>query len=180
MIWMAVICLAASAAGVEVTAVTSDDMVRLVDGSGSIRIIYRNRSPIPLSDLQLAVKTERPVKVGVRPARIAHCLPADRCVFELTVQKEESTPERRFNAELILSAAHRPDLFRRPLIIDASARAASRERGWMSAGSIQVGTRSETSRVLVLTLLAALPVIALLILGWWFKRRAQRPTPGAG
>jgi hypothetical protein len=177
MIWLATLLLAAaSAPGPKVDMFMDDDMLRMVRGSGSIRLIYRNVGPLELIDLRLATTTQTPVTLEPRPGVISRCQPADRCVFVVDAKAVTGTPERRFFVELILSAAG-AEIHRAPLLVDASPRAAVRERGWMDAGSVQVGERSQTTRVVVLTLLAAVPVLLLLGLGWWFKRRAAR---GAG
>ena len=166
----------ALAPGPKVDMVMGDDMLRLVRGSGAIRLIYRNTGPLELKDLRLAISAEVPVTLEPRPGVIPRCQPADRCVFVIDGRAQPDTPQRRFFASLSLSTAGR-EIHRVPLLVDASPRAAVRERGWMDAGFVQVGERSQTTRVVVLTLLAAVPVLVLLGLGWWFKRRASR---GAG
>lgn len=177
MIWLATLLLAAAGApGPKVDMFMADDMLRLVQGSGSIRLIYRNVAPLELKDVRLEATADVPVTLDVRPGIIPRCQPADRCVFIIDGKATATTPERRFFATLVLSAAG-VEIHRAPLLVDASPRAAVRERGWMDAGSIQVGERSQTTRVVVLTLLAAVPVMLLLGLGWWFKRRAAH---GAG
>jgi len=169
---LALILLAAAAApGPRVELVMGDDMLRLVRGSGSIRLIYRNVSPLELTDLRLAITAEAPVTLEARPALIPRCQPADRCVFVIDGRATASTPERRFFAKLELTSEGR-SLHEAPLLVDASARASQRERGWMDAGFVEVGERSRTTRVVVLTLLAAVPVLVLVGLGWLLKRRA--------
>jgi len=166
----------ASAPGPRIDMVMGDDMLRLVRGSGAIRLIYRNTGPLELTDLRLTVSAEAPVTLEPRPGVIPRCQPADRCVFVIDGKVTPDTPERRFFASLSLTAAGK-EIHRAPLLVDASPRAAVRERGWMDAGFVEIGERSQTTRVVILTLLAAVPVMLLLVLGWWFKRRASR---GAG
>ena len=52
---LSLVLAAAVAPGPEIDMVMGDDMLRLVRGSGAIRLIYRNTSPLELTDLRLAV-----------------------------------------------------------------------------------------------------------------------------
>ena len=173
-LYTALVTMLATASAADVSLVTSDSQVRMSKYRGSIKLIYRNNSEGMLSDVRLTTHTEIPVEVEVRPEIIPRCLPADRCVFEIEIKRTSQTPEERFAILVKLQAANQPDLHQRKLFVDATPQALSRERGWMEAGQIKVGTRSQTSRVLVLTLVCAVPVILLLGLGLYFKKRATR------
>lgn len=152
----------------------SDSVLRLVDGSGIIRLTFRNSSEFALRDLRLNIGSPEPLKVRVSPAQIKGCLPAERCAFVLRAEVLPKTPEKRFLIDLRLSAdGFETGLHRSRLLVDASPRASQANQGWMDAGSIRVGGRSKSSRVLVLTLLSVVPVLILLGLGILFKRRAR-------
>jgi hypothetical protein len=127
-----------------------------------------------LRDLRLNIISSEPLKVRVSPAKIHACLPAERCAFVLRAEALPKTPEKRFLVDLSLGAATWPAaLHRSRLLVDASPRAKKPNRGWMDAGSIRVGGRSQTWRVVVISLLSVVPVILLLGLGMLFKRRAR-------
>jgi hypothetical protein len=163
-----VVILAAATA--DVSLVTSDSVVRMSEYRGSVRLIYRNTSGYLLKDLHVETRADRQVEVSVRPQKIPRCLPSDRCVFELEVKRVKETPEERFFLLVDLHSDRR--LHQRQIMVDATPQALTRERGWMEAGQIQVGTRGKTGRVLVLALLCAVPVVLLLLLGLYFKKRS--------
>jgi hypothetical protein len=164
----------ALAAAGRVTLVTTDSEIRLPRGSGSIKLIYRNESPIALMDAKVSVESETPLDIVVRPANIPRCLPADRCVFEINVTSTSATPRGRFPVFATLQARGQPGLHRLRLFADNSPQAGRRERGWMEAGTINVGKSSRTSRVLGLTALSAIPLLALVFWGFYLKRRSRR------
>ncbi len=154
--------------------IMGDDMLRLDNGSGTMGLAYRNATQVELKNLQLEIKSGEPITLTTRPKRILRCEPGNRCVFILEGQATKKTPSKRFFATVSLLDADGHELQRSDVLIDASPKAMVRERGWMAAGSIHIGSRSRTSRMVVLTLLGALPVLLLLSLGWWFRRRAEK------
>ncbi|HUU01840.1 MAG TPA: hypothetical protein VM425_10385 [Myxococcota bacterium] len=157
-----------------VTLVTTDSEIRLPRGSGSIRLIYRNESPIALLDARVSVESETPLEIVVRPASIPRCLPADRCVFEIDAKSKATTPHVRFPISATLHARGQPDLHSLRLFADNSPRAGRQGRGWMEAGTINVGKSSRTSRVLGLAALSLIPLLALVFWGLFLKRRSRR------
>jgi len=156
--------------------VPSDKFLRLHQDTGRIQLIYRNTTGLTWKNARVTVQSGVPVDFKTTPKRIHRCQPADRCIFELQARRTPQTPVRRFPVLVKLQADNRPELHTAQLFIDTTPDAGKRESGWMEAGTIQVGRTSKTSRVLVLTLLSTLPVIALIILGFYLKKRARRET----
>ena len=160
----------------DVNMIPTDKFLRLPQDTGYIRLIYRNTSGQTWKNLQLKIRCEVPVDFKVTPKLIHRCHPADRCVFEMAARRTPQTPNRRYPAEVKLVADDRPDLHTARLFVDTTPGAGKRESGWIEAGTIKVGRTSKTSRVLALTLLSAVPVIALIILGFYLKKRARKET----
>ena len=158
----------------DVTMVPTDKCLRLPKDTGSIRMIYRNTSGLTWKNARVTVRSDIPMDFQVRPKRIHRCQPADRCVFKIDARRTPETPSRRFPVEVQLQADGRPDLHTARLFVDTSPGAGKRESGWIEAGTIQVGRTSKTSRVLVLTLLSAVPVAGLIILGFYLKKKARK------
>lgn len=158
----------------DATMIPTDKFLRLHQDTGYIRMIYRNTSGLTWKNLRLEFRCEIPVEFQTRPKRIHRCQPADRCIFEIQARRTPKTPSRRFPVTVKLQADGHPDLHTASLFVDTTPTAGNRESGWLEAGTIQVGRTSKTSRVLVLTLLSALPVIALIILGFYLKKRARK------
>ena len=156
--------------------IPTDKFLRLDQDTGYIRLIYRNTSGVTWKNLQLKIHSEIPVNFRTSPQRIHRCQPADRCIFEIIARRTPQTPSRRFPVEVKLLADGHPDLYTSLLFIDTTPGAGKRESGWIEAGTIKVGRTSKTSRVLVLALLSALPVIALIILGFYLKKKARKET----
>lgn len=154
--------------------IMGDDMLRLNRGGGFMGLAYRNATQVELHGLHLEIKASKPIKLTTKPKTIMRCEPGDRCVFELKAQALKDTPQKRFfsTVSLLDSAGH--ELQSSEVLIDASPTAMKKERGWMAAGAIHVGSKSRTSRMVVLTLLGALPVLLLLGLGWWFRQRQEK------
>jgi hypothetical protein len=170
------IILLAAAPMADVTLVMSDKFLRMPKDTGSIRMIYRNTSELTLKNAKVTVRSDTPVDIRIRPERIHRCQPADRCTFAIEARRTPETPSTRFSVIVTLQADHRPDIHAAKLFVDTTPGAGRRESGWMEAGSIKVGRGSKTGRVLVLTLLCALPVAALLILGIYLKKKARKET----
>jgi hypothetical protein len=160
----------------DVNMIPTDKFLRLHQDTGFIRLIYRNTSGLTWKNLQLKIRSGVPVDFKTTPRRIHRCQPADRCVFEIAARRTPRTPIKRFSAEVKLVADDHPELHTSLLFIDTTAGAGDRESGWIEAGTIKVGRTSKTSRVLVLALLSALPVIALIILGFYLKKKARKET----
>jgi hypothetical protein len=160
----------------DVNMIPTDKFLRLHMDTGYIRLIYRNTSGVTWKNLQLKVNSEVPVDFRTTPQRIHRCQPADRCVFEITARRTPQTPIRRFPVTVKLVADDHPDLHTARLFVDTTPGAGKRESGWIEAGTIKVGRTSKTSRVLVLTLISAVPVIALIILGFYLKKRARKES----
>ncbi len=154
--------------------IMGDDMLRMNRGGGSIGLAYRNATQVELKGLHLEIKSSKPIELTSRPQKITRCPPGNRCVFTIHAQAIEATPSKRFFATVTLMDSDAHELQRSDVLIDNSSKAMVRERGWMAAGSIHVGAKSRTSRMVVLTLLGAMPVLLLLVLGWWFRRRAEK------
>lgn len=156
--------------------IPTDKFLRLPKDTGYIRLIYRNTSGVTWKNLQVKVNSEVPADFRATPQRIHRCQPADRCVFEITARRTPKTPSRRFPVTVKLMADDRPDLHTSRLFVDTTPGAGKRESGWIEAGTIKVGRTSKTSRVLVLTLVSAVPLIALIVLGFYLKKRARKET----
>ena len=156
--------------------IPTDRFLRLHQDTGYIRLIYRNTSGVTWKNLRVKLYSEIPVNFRATPQRIHRCQPADRCVFEIVAQRTPQTPNRRFPVKVTLQADGHPDLYTSSLFVDTTPGAGKRESGWIEAGTIKVGRTSKASRVLVLTLLSAMPVIALIILGFYLKKRARKET----
>ena len=158
----------------EVTLITSDSDIRLIEDSGSIRLFYRNNSELSLINARVTVVSQTPAEIKVRPARIPRCQPADRCVFAIAVSRTQNTPPSRFLVTIKLESDGRDKLHVTRLFVDASPRAADKKDGWMDAGTIHVGGRSGRMRLLALAVVCAVPVILLLVVGTILKRRSRR------
>jgi hypothetical protein len=158
----------------DVSMVPTDKFLRLHHDTGRIRLIYRNPTGQTWKNLHLKIHSEIAVDFRTTPQRIHRCQPADRCVFEVTARRTPQTPTRRFSVVVKLAADDRPDLHTSRLFVDTTPGAGKRESGWIEAGTIKVGRTSKTSRVLVLTLLSAVPVIALIFLGLYLKKKARK------
>jgi hypothetical protein len=158
----------------DATAIPTDKYLRLPKDTGFIRMIYRNTSELAWENVRVTVLSDIPVEFQSRPERIQHCRPADRCVFAIEARRTPRTPSRRFPVVVKLQADDRPELHTARLYVDTTPGAGKRESGWMEAGTIRVGKTSKTSRVLVLTLLSAVPVVALILLGFHLKKKARK------
>jgi hypothetical protein len=160
----------------DVNMIPTDKFLRLHQDTGYIRLIYRNTSGVTWKNLQLKIDSQVPVDFRTTPQRIHRCQPADRCVFEVAARRTPRTPTRRFSVTAKLVADGQPGLHTSQLFVDTTPGAGKRESGWIEAGTIKVGRTSKTSRVLVLALLSAVPVIALIILGFYLKKKARKET----
>ena len=158
----------------DVTMVPTDKFWRRPHAPGSIRMNYRTTTGLTGKHARVTVSSDIPVDFRVRPKRIHRCQPADRCVFKIDARRTPETPSRRFPVEVKLQADGRPDLHTARLFVDTSPGAGKRESGWIEAGTIQVGRTGKTSRVLVLALLSAVPVVGLIILGFYLKKKARK------
>jgi hypothetical protein len=158
----------------DVSLVTTDSAIRLPGDYGEIRLVYRNTSDTEWKNARLVIDSEVPVKIEVVPKRIPRCQPADRCVFRIEAKRTPQTPAKRFSIRVGLASDNRPRLHAVKLFVDGSAQAAQSGQGWMEAGTIHVGGRSSRTRLIVLTLVCVVPVIALLLLGTYFKRKSRK------
>ena len=158
-----------------VSVMPSVDMVRLGDAEESrFELTVRNMQVTGLDKLYLDIETER-CEVSVRPETIAHCHPSDRCRFEITIKRQADTPETRFPILMTLSAEGHPKLSRFRMLVDALPGAvppAARD-GWIDVGVLRVEGDAGRKRGWILAMLGLLPVIGLLVLGAWLKRRAK-------
>ena len=161
----------------EISVVTNEAEIRLPtckNASSTIKIFYRNLSDRTWHNLRMENESDQPIKIETRPKKIVRCQPAERCTFEVQVIRTAQTPEQKMILTARLMSDEQPDLHTLNLPVNATASANKLERGWMPAGTIRIEARSSSSRVTIIALLAMIPVLVLLGIGLFIKRKEKR------
>jgi hypothetical protein len=164
-------------AAIDISVVTSEAEIRLPtckNAHSTIKLFYRNLSDQTLTNLRLNPETDQTIQVKTRPKKIPRCQPAERCTFEVQVIRTAKTPEQKLALTAKLISDKHPRLHTLDLPIDATSAADKLERGWMPAGTIRIEGRSSAFRTTMIALLGLVPIVVLLGLGVFLKKRQKR------
>ncbi|MBN2498500.1 MAG: hypothetical protein JXR96_28170 [Deltaproteobacteria bacterium] len=157
-----------------ISVVPSLSMVRL---SGSeqrtLDIMFRNLTALELSDIELEVDTAGRCEAQVRPARLASCLPSDRCGFSIRFSATDRTPRTRFPVMIRMRSRQHADLRAFRMLVDALPGPPQAEEGWIDVGVLRVEAGSGRGRMAALAILGLVPLLVLLGLGIYLKRRTR-------
>ncbi len=158
----------------EISVISSDSQLNMPHGSGLVRIIYRNTTEYPWHNAKIEIESSDPLAVSTKPPTIPRCQPADRCVFAILANKLPNTPQKRFPITIKLTSDNHPDLHTMSFQVNPLPQNNQDDKGWMYAGTIKINKQSKLSRALVLGLLSAIPIMLLLSLGMYLKKRARK------
>jgi len=180
---LGLLCANPDAVGDDVSVIASDNLLRMPEGSGAIRLVFRNQAEFTWHDLSLTFQGDESLTLDVQPPRLDFCQPSDRCVFAIAAQAKPEGKNRRFQVRVTLTSREKPALLELPLVVDSTPAARRPESGviQLELGTITVESTPPQKHTLALTMACIIPLILLLGWGLLLKRKARRnPAGGPG
>jgi len=156
----------------DVSVVPELALVPLAAEAREVRVMVRNLAVVELEQLRLEPVADVLCAVAVQPERIVRLSPSDRGTFTVRFSRTEASGKQRFPVEFRLTGQGGTDLPGLRLLVDAGRAESSSSEGWLDVGVVKIGDAAPASRAWALGVLALVPVVLLLLLGWRLKRKA--------
>ena len=157
-----------------VSVIPDQSVIPLSGQRQTVKVLIRNVSETDLMDVRLKVSGEY-CQTSISPDSLERIRPSDRAEFSVAVHRTPQTEKKRFPVIFRITSKHHRQLTGFQLMADGRGNLGY-DQGWIDIGTIKVGSQKSWVKQTVYILICMIPVLILLGVGWWLKKRSQKKT----